>query len=88
MSNVFVDVNVGAKNHNLNSPLSLDTKCTIYICVCVFTYVYVYKNNDYLSIICRISQSLRNDRKIKTVKFFFFFFFFFFCEVFFFFFVC
>ena len=40
--------------------------------------MHIYKSNIYRSMICRISQKPRNDRKIKTVKFLFFFFFFFF----------
>ena len=32
---------------------------------------HIYKSNKYRSIICRISQKPRNDRKIKPVKFLF-----------------
>ena len=34
--------------------------------------VHIYKSNKYRSMISRISQKQRNDRKIKTVKFIFF----------------
>ena len=37
--------------------------------------MHIYKSNKYRSIICRVSQNQRNNRKIKTVKFLFF------CEV-------
>ena len=33
--------------------------------------MHMYKSNKYRSMICRISQKPRNDRKIKTVKFLF-----------------
>ena len=34
--------------------------------------MHIYKSNKYLSVICRISQKQRNDRKIKPSSFFFF----------------
>ena len=33
--------------------------------------MHIYKSNKYQSMICRISQKPRTDRKIKTVKVFF-----------------
>ena len=34
--------------------------------------MHIYKSNKYRSMVCRISQKPRNDRKIKTVKYLFF----------------